>query len=76
VIITIEDNGPGVPDNMKEKIFQPNFSTKTSGMGLGLAISRKIIETSDGSIVCEDSQLGGAQFIVELPVVKPSNSIQ
>lgn len=68
VNVIVEDNGPGVKDHVKEKIFQPNFSTKTSGMGLGLAISRKIIETSEGTIICTDSEMGGARFVIRLPL--------
>ena len=44
VEIRIRDNGQGIPENLREKIFQPNFTTKSSGMGLGLAICKRIID--------------------------------
>ncbi|MCF0172213.1 MAG: cache domain-containing protein [Bacteroidales bacterium] len=66
--IYVEDNGPGVsPDNL-EKLFKPNFTTKSSGTGLGLAICRSIIEQSGGTIHYETSPLGGAAFVMELPL--------
>lgn len=48
--LKVEDNGPGVPAELYDKIFQPNFTTKSSGMGLGLAICRQIIEQAGGTI--------------------------
>lgn len=68
VQIAIQDNGSGIPEDMKEKLFQPNFTTKSSGMGLGLAIVRNIIENSDGRIWFETSEEGSV-FYVELPLV-------
>lgn len=68
IITEVCDNGAGIPDTLKDKIFIPNFSTKTSGMGLGLAISRKIVEVSGGSIRFESLTSKGTCFIVELPV--------
>ena len=73
--VAIEDNGPGVsPENM-DKLFTPNFTTKSSGTGLGLAISRNIVEKCGGSITYERSfKLGGACFTVTLPVNKANES--
>jgi nitrogen fixation/metabolism regulation signal transduction histidine kinase len=48
--ITISDNGPGIPEDIREKIFRPNFTTKSNGNGLGLAISKHIVEGSGGRI--------------------------
>ncbi len=70
VVIEISDNGTGVDGGIKEKIFTPNFSTKTSGMGLGLAIARKTVETSGGKIYFKTRKDKGSVFIVELPVIK------
>ncbi len=62
--IIISDNGPGIPEENLGKIFEPNFSTKTEGMGLGLAISKRIIEETGGVIYCE-SQIGkGTTFTI------------
>lgn len=69
--VVFEDNGPGVPDENIEKLFTPNFTTKSSGTGLGLAICRNIIEKCDGDITYHKSfTLGGASFTVTLPKLK------
>ncbi|HAQ72242.1 MAG TPA: hypothetical protein DCR48_14810 [Flavobacteriales bacterium] len=69
--IIVEDNGSGIADDFKDKIFRPNFTTKSSGMGLGLSICKQIIESAGGSISFE-SELGiGTTFKVTLPAVKP-----
>ncbi|MCI5058199.1 MAG: ATP-binding protein [Flavobacteriales bacterium] len=64
--VSIEDNGIGIHPDQKEKIFQPNFTTKTGGMGLGLAMSKKIIETAKGDIWFE-SDSKGTTFYIHLP---------
>jgi two-component system nitrogen regulation sensor histidine kinase NtrY len=68
VVITIKDNGEGMADDIKAKIFVPSFSTKNSGMGLGLAISKKIVENSGGKIGFTSEKGKGSSFFVELPV--------
>ncbi len=50
VKITVEDNGVGISEDNKDKIFEPKFTTKTSGMGLGLAMVKNIVETYNGNI--------------------------
>ncbi len=66
--ISVEDDGPGVPEENIEKLFTPNFTTKSSGTGLGLAICRNIVEKCNGSIGYKRSfNLGGACFTVKLP---------
>ena len=67
--VVFDDNGPGVPDENIDKLFTPNFTTKSGGTGLGLAICRNIIEKCEGEIRYQKSfALGGASFIVTLPV--------
>jgi nitrogen fixation/metabolism regulation signal transduction histidine kinase len=66
--VSVDDNGRGVSPENLEKLFQPNFTTKTSGNGLGLAISRSIIEQSGGKISYSQSELGGACFCFTLPI--------
>jgi two-component system, NtrC family, nitrogen regulation sensor histidine kinase NtrY len=66
--IKITDNGPGISNEIRTKIFEPNFSTKTEGMGLGLAIARKIIENHGGSITCLSQHGKGTTFEIQLPV--------
>ncbi len=67
--IVIDDNGSGVKDENLDKLFTPNFTTKSSGTGLGLAICRNIIEKCDGEISYQKSfVLGGASFTVTIPM--------
>jgi two-component system, NtrC family, nitrogen regulation sensor histidine kinase NtrY len=65
--ISIQDNGSGIDDHMKEKVFYPNFTTKSSGMGLGLAICSDIIQSFDGRIYFETEKGTGTTFFIELP---------
>ncbi|MFW5872551.1 MAG: ATP-binding protein, partial [bacterium] len=67
-IIEIEDNGTGIPPEMTRNLFQPNFTTKSSGMGLGLAITKKIIEDAGGDISFETNLDKGTKFMVKLPL--------
>ena len=66
---SITDTGHGIPPDVREKIFQPNFSTKTSGMGLGLAIVKKSIEDMQGEIDFETWEEIGTTFKIALPLV-------
>ncbi len=68
VIVAIADNGTGIPEDLKKKLFTPNFTTKSSGMGLGLSIVRKYIESSNGRIWFESEADKGTVFYVELPL--------
>jgi two-component system nitrogen regulation sensor histidine kinase NtrY len=68
ITIFFEDNGKGIPEELQKKIFSPNFSTKNSGMGLGLAISRRIIEQFEGEINFTSKPEKGSVFYVTLPV--------
>ncbi len=67
IIITITDNGLGIDAAHQQKIFEPKFTTKTSGMGLGLAMVKKIIETYNGNITFTSSKNEGTIFTVTLP---------
>jgi C4-dicarboxylate-specific signal transduction histidine kinase len=71
VCCMIEDNGPGIDAEYLPRLFDGLFTTKETGMGLGLPIARSIIEAHEGSIRADnESGLGGARFIIELPVEK------
>ena len=63
VQITISDDGGGIPEEIQAKIFQPNFTTKSNGNGLGLAISKHIVEGTGGRITFESSPKGTTFFI-------------
>jgi two-component system NtrC family sensor kinase len=69
VRLTVEDSGPGVPREIRGRIFDPFFTTKSpdEGTGLGLAICQRVVTEVGGKIWLEDSDLGGAKFVVELP---------
>lgn len=70
VTITISDNGNGISEEVAQKIFQPYFTTKSSGTGLGLAMTRKIIEFWKGEIWFESKEGEGTAFFIKLPVLK------
>jgi two-component system nitrogen regulation sensor histidine kinase NtrY len=67
--LTVDDNGPGVPEDTRERIFDPYVTTKEHGTGLGLAIVRKIVIDHGGDVHVDGqpSPLGGARFVVTLP---------
>ena len=67
VVLSIHDNGVGIDEHMREKVFYPNFTTKSSGMGLGLAICSDIIQSFDGRIYFETEKGVGTTFFIELP---------
>jgi nitrogen fixation/metabolism regulation signal transduction histidine kinase len=73
VRVSVQDNGPGVAEEMKSRIFIPNFSTKSEGMGLGLAMVKSIIESHGGSIWFLSREGEGATFYFELPEITDSN---
>lgn len=73
VILDIIDEGPGIANQDRERIFEPYVSTKEDGTGLGLAMVRSIIEEHGGTIAVTDSDRGGAQFEIRLPV-NPQNT--
>jgi two-component system nitrogen regulation sensor histidine kinase NtrY len=65
--ISITDNGEGIPEEVRKKIFEPNFTTKNSGTGLGLSISKKNIEACGGKIYFESTMGIGTSFFIEFP---------
>ena len=67
VVISISDNGTGISEANKTKIFEPKFTTKTSGMGLGLAMVKNIVETYNGSITFTTQKDKGTAFVVNFP---------
>ena len=66
--LSVDDNGPGVSPEYQEQVFDPYHTTKPSGTGLGLAIVKKVVLEHGGSITCTESTLGGASFVIQLPL--------
>lgn len=71
VRVSVEDTGPGVPASLRERIWQPFFTTKAAGegTGLGLSICRDIVKEHDGELALEDPPSGGARFVISLPAL-------
>ncbi len=67
VVITVDDTGPGIPEELRASIFDPFFTTKQRGTGLGLAVTRDIVEAHGGAIACEARAEGGTRFRITLP---------
>ncbi len=69
--LTIADNGPGIPAGSQAQIFEPFFTQRAGGVGLGLAVVRQIVHAHQGEISYSPSQQGGAQFTITLPKLTP-----
>lgn len=67
-ILEVQDSGPGVPERDRARVFDPYFTTKSEGTGLGLPIVKKVVLEHDGEISCEEAELGGAAFRIRLPL--------
>ena len=75
-VIIVTDNGTGIPEDIVNRIFQPYFTTKSSGTGLGLAMTRKIIEFWKGTIWFETKEGEGTTFYIKLPLATPGTKTQ
>lgn len=69
-MISVQDNGGGIPEDMQHKVFEPNFTTKSSGMGLGLALVKNLVNSFGGAIGFDTSEKG-TTFIIVLPLLNP-----
>ncbi len=67
-IIEISDNGPGIPKEILQKIFEPHVTSKNTGHGLGLSISHRIMLSHTGKLKAGNNPNGGAIFTIELPL--------
>jgi PAS domain S-box-containing protein len=68
IVIRVSDSGPGIPQEIKDKIFDPYFTTKHEGTGIGLSLCHRIISDHGGSLAVSESELGGGEFRIEIPV--------
>jgi len=73
VVVDVADNGPGVPPDLTDRIFNPFFTTKPQGSGLGLAIVRKIVDAHDGRIDVSSNAETGTRFRITLPITSASS---
>ena len=65
--ISVHDHGPGLNDEQRQRIFEPFYTTKPTGTGLGMAIAQRIVEAHGGTIAVGDQSLPGAEIIIGLP---------
>lgn len=73
--ISVKDNGIGIKEENRHRVFEPKFTTKTSGMGLGLGIIKNIVENYNGSITFESTMQTGTEFIVRLPILEDNQGL-
>ena len=74
--VSVKDNGAGIPDARKDKIFGAFYSTKEGGTGLGLSISKKIVESYGGTLTLSDAETGGACFTIFLPEQNSASNVK
>lgn len=67
VLVRVLDEGPGVPDEIRDRVFEPFFTTKQQGTGLGLTIAHRLIEAYGGRLTVANRPAGGAEFVIALP---------
>ena len=70
ITVAIKDNGPGVDEQIIDRLFEPFYTTKKEGLGMGLAISRSIVESHRGSLWAENNSDSGVTFYFTIPVFK------
>ncbi len=68
LVVTVEDNGPGIPDEVRDKLFEPFVTTKTRGTGLGLAIVKRLCLAMGGTVNIDRSEKGGVKAVVQVPL--------
>jgi nitrogen fixation/metabolism regulation signal transduction histidine kinase len=75
-VLEVRDNGPGIPKEVRERVFDPYYTTKSDGTGLGLAIVKKIVLEHEGEIVCTEAAEGGAALQIWLPFSRTTKGIK
>jgi len=72
--ILVDDSGPGIPESIRDRLFDSFFTTKQDGLGMGLSICRSIVESLSGHITVENREDGGARFRISFPLAKPAKT--
>jgi signal transduction histidine kinase len=67
IVIRVSDSGPGIPASLRGRIFDPFYTTRKDGYGIGLSFSRKVVEEHGGTLTADTSTWGGAEFRIEIP---------
>ncbi len=75
VVIRVGDSGPGIPEGLRDKVFDPFYTTKSDGTGIGLSLCQRIIGDHHGTLIVEESALGGAEFVIALKAEKEHKGI-
>ncbi len=73
--ISVTDNGSGIPAQLRTRVFEPYFSTKVHGTGLGLPIVKRIVEDHSGFIRASQNEPQGTKIVIEIPVVEPTDQV-
>jgi signal transduction histidine kinase len=68
VLVEVEDDGPGIPEEIRARIFEPFFTTRATGTGLGLAVVKRIMDLHGGEVALRPGPRGGAIFTLRFPV--------
>jgi len=68
-VLRVADQGPGIPDDVREKIFDLYFTTKSGGSGIGLAMTYRILQLHHGSVEVQSKSGQGAEFLLRIPLV-------
>jgi signal transduction histidine kinase len=68
VVLSVADRGPGIPEPLRRRVFDPFVSTKTRGTGLGLAVSKQIVDEHGGRIRLLNRRGGGTRVVIEIPL--------
>lgn len=74
-VITIEDTGVGIPNEIRHKIFQPLMTTKSKGQGFGLAVAKRLVEAQNGNIIFESERGVGTKFTLTFPITSPGRNL-
>ncbi len=74
LLIEVADNGPGIPEQVQRQLFEPFFTTRTRGTGLGLAVVESVVRAHAGKITFNTSETSGTRFMIELPLIVESHN--